>query len=364
MSTVKITAGARARSGRASAHEGTIRALGLGKIGRTRRARRSRPVLAGQLRHVAHLVQGRREGRVVMAEELNLHSLSPAQPRKDRKRVGRGMGSGKGRYSGRGIKGQKSRSGSHKMPRRLRGRPDADRHAAPEAARQHVGGRDADRPVPHVDSQPVNLRDLEARFEAGAEVTPETLVSRRADQEHARSTSRSSARASCTKKLSVTRARLLEDRAGEDRGRRRHRRRGCAASRSRRSRKRPEAPPRRRGRRGGGDVDERPRPPRRQHRTRPARRRRLMLSWLANAWRVPELRRRLLFTAFVLAALPARLVDPGAGRRLGRDRRATSTATAARSSACSTSSRAARSRGSRSSRSGSCRTSRPRSSSS
>ena len=48
-----------------------------------------------------------------MAEELNLHSLKPAQPRKDRKRVGRGMGSGKGRYSGRGIKGQKSRSGSH-----------------------------------------------------------------------------------------------------------------------------------------------------------------------------------------------------------------------------------------------------------
>jgi len=27
-----------------------------------------------------------------------------------------------------------------------------------------------------------------------------------------------------------------------------------------------------------------------------------MLSWLANAWRVPELRRRLLFTALVLAA--------------------------------------------------------------
>ena len=26
-----------------------------------------------------------------------------------------------------------------------------------------------------------------------------------------------------------------------------------------------------------------------------------MLSWIANAWRVPELRRRLLFTAFVLA---------------------------------------------------------------
>ena len=50
-----------------------------------------------------------------MGEELNLHSLQPAQPRKERKRIGRGLGSGKGRYSGRGIKGQKSRSGSHKM---------------------------------------------------------------------------------------------------------------------------------------------------------------------------------------------------------------------------------------------------------
>src|SRR6266567_4235276 len=50
-----------------------------------------------------------------MAKDLNLTSLKPAQSRKDRKRVGRGIGSGKGRYSGRGIKGQKSRAGSHKM---------------------------------------------------------------------------------------------------------------------------------------------------------------------------------------------------------------------------------------------------------
>ena len=48
-------------------------------------------------------------------EELNLSTLKPAQKRKARKRVGRGMGSGKGRYSGRGIKGQKARSGSHTM---------------------------------------------------------------------------------------------------------------------------------------------------------------------------------------------------------------------------------------------------------
>ena len=50
-----------------------------------------------------------------MAEQLNLSSLKPAQARRARKRIGRGMGSGKGRYSGRGIKGQKARSGSHKM---------------------------------------------------------------------------------------------------------------------------------------------------------------------------------------------------------------------------------------------------------
>src|SRR2546423_4169993 len=50
-----------------------------------------------------------------MPDELNLSNLKPAASRRDRKRIGRGMGSGKGRYSGRGIKGQKARSGSHKM---------------------------------------------------------------------------------------------------------------------------------------------------------------------------------------------------------------------------------------------------------
>jgi large subunit ribosomal protein L15 len=113
-----------------------------------------------------------------MADELNLHSLKPAQPRRARKRVGRGLGSGKGRYSGRGLKGQKSRSGSHKMPvgfeggqmpidmrlGKLRGNTSAD--AMPIGPFRTY-------------SQPVNLRDLEERFDAGAEVTPETLKERR-----------------------------------------------------------------------------------------------------------------------------------------------------------------------------------------
>jgi large subunit ribosomal protein L15 len=109
-----------------------------------------------------------------MAGELNLSSLQPAQARKDRKRVGRGLGSGKGRYSGRGIKGQKSRAGSHAMragfeggqmplymrTAKLRGNTSAD--AMPIGPFRTY-------------TQPVNLRDLEARFSDGDEVTPEAL---------------------------------------------------------------------------------------------------------------------------------------------------------------------------------------------
>ena len=113
-----------------------------------------------------------------MADELNLHSLKPAQSRRARKRIGRGLGSGKGRYSGRGLKGQKSRSGSHKMPAgfeggqmpidmrlgKLRGNTSAD--AMPIGPFRTY-------------SQPVNLRDLDERFDAGAEITPETLKAKR-----------------------------------------------------------------------------------------------------------------------------------------------------------------------------------------
>ncbi len=55
MTTVKITQ-IRSTIGQSKAHHGTIRALGLGKIGRTAEHTES-PELAGQLRHVAHLVK-------------------------------------------------------------------------------------------------------------------------------------------------------------------------------------------------------------------------------------------------------------------------------------------------------------------
>jgi large subunit ribosomal protein L15 len=105
--------------------------------------------------------------------ELNLSNLKPAQARKARKRVGRGMGSGKGRYSGRGIKGQKSRAGSHAMRAGFEGgqMPLAMRTA------KLRGNTSADAmPIGpfRTETQAINVRDLD-RFDAGDEVTVETL---------------------------------------------------------------------------------------------------------------------------------------------------------------------------------------------
>jgi large subunit ribosomal protein L15 len=109
-----------------------------------------------------------------LSEELNLSNLKPSQARKDRKRVGRGVGSGKGRYSGRGIKGQKARSGSNKMRAGFEGgqmplymrlgklRGSTSKDALPVGPFRTV-------------TQGVNVSQLEERFDAGAEVTPETL---------------------------------------------------------------------------------------------------------------------------------------------------------------------------------------------
>ena len=109
-----------------------------------------------------------------MPENLNLSNLKPAQPRKSRKRVGRGLGSGKGRYSGRGIKGQKSRSGSHKMRAGFEGgqmpiymRVGKQRGATSKDAMPIGPFRTS--------TAPVNVGSLDL-FDDGTEVTPETLV--------------------------------------------------------------------------------------------------------------------------------------------------------------------------------------------
>ena len=109
-----------------------------------------------------------------MADELNLSNLQPAQPRRDRKRVGRGMGSGKGRYAGRGIKGQKARSGSSKMRVGFEG---GQMPLYMRVGKQRGSTSKDAMPIGPFRTQtvPVNVRNLE-RFDAGADVTPEALV--------------------------------------------------------------------------------------------------------------------------------------------------------------------------------------------
>jgi len=114
---------------------------------------------------------------VTPEDELTLSNLKPAQKRRARKRVGRGMGSGKGRYSGRGIKGQKARSGSHKM------RPGFEGGQMPIYMRlgkkRGPWSKDAMPMGPHRTSTvPVNVAVLEQKFEDGEEVSLEALVER------------------------------------------------------------------------------------------------------------------------------------------------------------------------------------------
>jgi large subunit ribosomal protein L15 len=110
-------------------------------------------------------------------ERVGLHSLKPSPgSRRPRKRVGRGDGSGKGKTAGRGQKGAGARSGAkkrigreggqnpiHMRMRKLRG-PHMKKSMPFEPFRTRT--------------QPVNLTDLEKRFDAGAEVTPDGLRGR------------------------------------------------------------------------------------------------------------------------------------------------------------------------------------------
>jgi len=102
-------------------------------------------------------------------EDIGLHNLKPADgSRKDRKRIGRGHGSGHGKTSGRGHKGYGSRSGAksrtrfeggqnplHMRMRKLRG-PNKKMSMPFEPFRTHT--------------QHVNLDDLARRFDDGAAI--------------------------------------------------------------------------------------------------------------------------------------------------------------------------------------------------
>ena len=61
MTTVRITQ-IRSTIGQTKEHEGTLRSLGLGRIGRSAEHALS-PELEGKLRHVAHLVRMEKESK-------------------------------------------------------------------------------------------------------------------------------------------------------------------------------------------------------------------------------------------------------------------------------------------------------------
>ena len=108
------------------------------------------------------------------SEEIGLHNLSPKPgSKRPRKRIGRGEGSGLGKTSGRGHKGAGARSGRkrkagyeggqnpiHMRMRKLRG-PHKKQSMPFENFR--------------TSTQPINVGDLEQRFDAGTEVNLEAL---------------------------------------------------------------------------------------------------------------------------------------------------------------------------------------------
>jgi large subunit ribosomal protein L15 len=98
---------------------------------------------------------------------MDLSTLKPAAgSRRKRKRVGRGPGSGHGKTAGRGNKGAQSRSG-HSLKRGFEGGQMPLHRRLPKRGFNNTRFR--------TEYAVVNLDQLEARFEAGATVTPEAL---------------------------------------------------------------------------------------------------------------------------------------------------------------------------------------------
>jgi large subunit ribosomal protein L15 len=110
-------------------------------------------------------------------EEIGLHSVRPKPgSRHARKRVGRGAGSGLGKTSGRGQNGAGARSGNKRKPAYEGGQNPIHMRTRKLRGPHHKMSMPFERF--RTRTQPVNVSDLEARFAAGDEVTPETLRGR------------------------------------------------------------------------------------------------------------------------------------------------------------------------------------------
>ncbi len=100
---------------------------------------------------------------------MRLNELSPAPgSRRKRKRVGRGDGSGHGTYSGRGCKGQKSRSGGGVRPGFEGGQLPLIKRLPRKRGFTNIF---------RIEYSVVNLDKLNT-FDPGSEVTPEELLAR------------------------------------------------------------------------------------------------------------------------------------------------------------------------------------------
>lgn len=99
---------------------------------------------------------------------MQLHELQPRAPRQTAKRIGRG--GKRGKTSGRGHKGQTARAGNSTRPEmreHIKKLPKLRGHGTNRAKTVNSG-----RVTPVV----INVSALEAAFDAGAMVTPKTLV--------------------------------------------------------------------------------------------------------------------------------------------------------------------------------------------
>jgi len=89
---------------------------------------------------------------------MQLHEITSEKTSKDRRRVGRGIGSGMGKTSGRGTKGQKARTGGS-VPLHFEGGQTPIIRRLPK----HKGFRRPNRPVTFV----INLSSLEKLADNG-----------------------------------------------------------------------------------------------------------------------------------------------------------------------------------------------------
>jgi large subunit ribosomal protein L15 len=99
---------------------------------------------------------------------MQLHELKPTTPRKTAKRIGRG--GKRGKTSGKGMKGQTARAGNSTRPEM--------RELIKKIPKLRGHGKNRARTVNAEKAKPVvvNLSTLESVFEAGATVSPKTLV--------------------------------------------------------------------------------------------------------------------------------------------------------------------------------------------